>query len=548
MKHYISKEEIFITYERRSEEKYQRLLTEHIVRQFGAEEILKPDKLKSVLEKCYDWASIQFCDIIGAIDDKLFVNYLFAYHEASVTLWIRVLGKEDIARTINVTEDDLAMNRRIFRLALEQTCDVTYKKINKATEMLLQQYDEVIEDLLFIGTELFGFAQLLAEMRIIPGTLEIRLNGDGILSVTRPQKVEAVFGKLSAIMKEDFTKGIFDEQGVHDMKKALKNCMDIDYDLVGHHIVAIKQHHSPELWEFQTIQPGILIDNLVNNGVSRQNASDFYNGLTISRNNKLPIKESVYKVNSMERYFFRPVLVLDENGDNRELIGVNKWAESITVLATNGFQWNKAASEWKSNQCFAKFLDQKSAEHDSLLEDQAISVLNDLKIPFDRNVVTFSDGIKNHIKVDVQGIGEMDLVWIDVQRSVIMVADCKYNRARYDMLAFSTDFTNFKDNYETKLANKKTWIEKNKDLVCQHFERKFRGLILNPPNFKVESMFIITTPTFYMYLGRTNTACFFGLKDFIENQYRHPDITVSEKTRYGHTIKVISYPYFHGII
>lgn len=544
MKKYISADEIFITYEQRSAAKYHAQITAHIIQKFGHKAIADPAMLGFILEDCYDWCARQFTGIISVIDDKLFVEYLFGYHESSVKLWTRVLGGEDLYQTIGIKEDDLAMNRRIFKLALEQTCDVTYTHLSKATPAILKQYDEVIEDLLFLGAELIGFAQYLAEMRMIQGTLQLDIDADGYLRLTRPPAIEAVFSKLVEVMNEDFKYGIFDEKGVDDMKDALKNCMGIDYDFAGHQIVHIKKHHSPQGWEFQTIEPGILIQNQVTLGASQQNAADFYNGLTFSRQNKLPIKDSVYKVNAMERHLFRPILVIDENGKERQLIGVQKWAESITVLATNGFQWSKAANEWKNNPCFVKYLDRKSEEHDSLLEDEVVKVLDHLHLPYDRNILSFSDGAKSSVKIDVQGIGEMDFVWADPKRNVIVVADCKYNRARYDMLSFSADYSNFKQTYERKIANKVTWVQQNKDLVCKHLARKYPGLSINAAACRVEGMFIINTPTFYMVNGAVKTVCFFRLAEFIDNNYMPPNLAVSEKSARGWRIKVIDYPYF----
>ncbi|AEW00164.1 hypothetical protein A4D02_28480 [Niastella koreensis] len=543
MKKYISADEIFITYGNRSSSQYQKALTAHILEKFGQNAVNDSSIIRPILEECYDWSATQFTNIIRAINDKLFVNYLFAFHESSVKLWIRVLSGEKIIDTVQISEDELAMNRRIFKLALEQTCDVTYTHSSKYTAEIATHYDEVIEDLLFLGSEIIGFAQYLAEMRMIQGTLLIDIDAEGILRLTRSPEIEAIFSKLIDMMKEDFEYGIFDKNGVNDMKDALKKCMGIDYDFAGHQIMTIKKHHSPVGWEFQTIEPGILIQNQVNQGTAKKDAADFYDGLTFSKKNKLPIKESVYKVNAMERHLFRPIIIVDENGNDRQLIGIQKWAESITVLATNGFQWNKAANEWKNNPCFVKYLEQKSDQHDSLLEDEVVKALKQLNLPFDRNIVTFSDG-KKSVKVDVKGIGEMDFVWADPTRGKIIVADCKYNRARYDMLAFTADYSNFKDTYEQKIMNKLNWINQNKELVIKHLSQKYPGIVIDPVASNVEAIFIINTPTFYMYNGNVKTVCFFRLEKLILNNYSHPDLAISVKTEKGWHIKTVHYPYF----
>ena len=428
-------------------------------------------------------------------------------------------------------------------MALEQTCDINYTNSSSAATELLQQYDKVIEDLLYIGEELYHAVYFIAELRIVSKSLQAVIEADGLLHITRKGELEPVFNALFAKMKEDFEKGIMDTEGVKQLKDEIQKCFAIDYDFAAHQIVHIKKHHDPKNWEFQTIEPGILAQNLVHNGVSKQNAENFYGGLTLNKENKLVLKDSVYKVNSMERHFFRPILEISQNGKRRQLIGIQKWGESIIVLATNNFQWNKAPDEWKQNDSFQQYLERKSDEHDSLLEDEVDKVLKETQIPFFRNITSFSDG-KTSLSINIAGVGEIDFIWLDIKRNRIVVADCKYNRARYDMIAFSADYSNFKDSYEKKITNKAKWINGNRGIVYKHFERQFPGLNIDIHQFEIEELFIINTPTFYMYLNRVNTVCFFNLQEFMLNDYIHSDLILHIKNGYKTKIKIIPYPYF----
>jgi hypothetical protein len=544
MKKYISETEVFITYGSRSAKHYHSLLTEHIIVKFGEKEIEDPSKLRHILLECYDWCAKTFADLILAVDDKLLVISLFAYHESSVSLWIRLLSGENIEQTLQITEDELAMNRRVFRLALEQTIDVNYIRHSPVTSANLQIYDDLIEDLLFLGEELFGFGYQLAELRMIREPFKLNRNENGYLFITRRDNLEGVMSAIITLTKEDNKLGIFDQGGVNDLKSALLHCMGIDYDFAGHQLITIKKHHSPIGWEFQTIEPGILIQNQVAFGADNQEATNFFAGLTLNRHNKLSVKDAVYKVNSLERYFFRPILVITENGVDRELIGRNKWAESITVLTTNGFQWGKAPEEWKRNICFARFINQKEEDHDRLLEDEVEKILNQLQLPFDRTITTVTDVANKSVNIEVPGIGEIDFIWVDVARNVMVVADCKYNRSRYDMIGYSTDYSNFKQTYETQITNKVNWVRKNLKMICEHLTRKFPTLQLNPSQFRVEGLFIINSPTFYLYHGDMKTVCFFRLAEMIRNNYNRPDLVVKENTNKGIKISIKKYPYF----
>jgi len=542
MKKFISKEEIYIHFDQRSVDQYSPEFAKNILSLFPTDTFQDGETVQKIIQAYYDIAINIFEKIIYNYSDMLFVNYLFAYHESSILLWLRVIKEENLYDQFEINESDLSLNRRVLKLALEQACDIDYKKYSTATKDLIDQYDKVIEDLLYIGTEIYHSAQFLAELRIIPNSLQIVIETNGQIHITRKNQIEPIFEKLFEIMNEDFKKGIMDNQGVEQLKGEIKKCFGIDYDFAAYQVVHIKQHLNPENWKFQTIEPGILNQNLINNGVSNVNAENFYAGLVLRKENKLKIRDAVYKVNSMERYFFRPILEISQNGNRRHLIGIEKWAESITVLATNNFQWNKAPEEWKNNECFKKYLEKKSDEHDTLLEDEVEKILKANNLPFFRNILSFGNGTAAK-SVNVEGVGEIDFIWIDVNRKRIILADCKYNRARYDMISFSADYSNFKDTYEKKITNKVSWIEKNIDLVNDHFNQHYPNLNMSINKFKIMELFIINTPTFYMYAGRLNTVCFFNLEDFIKSNYKHPDIVVQFKDGYKTKMLIKTFPY-----
>jgi hypothetical protein len=542
MKIDVSPTEILITYGQRSIDRYHPLLSTHIESVFGSGSFTDEATVRKILEEYYDWCAMAFQKIICDNDDMLFINYLFAYHESSIQLWMRTLRNEDLETKYGFTEDNLSMNRRIFKLALEQACDINFTKSSKASHWLIRQFDEVIEDLLYLGTELYHAAQFLSEMRMMPGYLEATMQKDGLFQIVRRFQIEPVFQAIFLKLKEDFSKGIMDTEGVKQLKDEIQNCFGIDYDFAAYQVMHIKKHHNSQNWQFQTIEPGILVQNLVANGVSEKNAENFYGGLTLTRGNKLPIKDAVYRVNSMERYFFRPILEITQNGNKRHLIGREKWAESITVLATNNFQWSKAPDEWKRNNCFQQYIEKKSDEHDALLEDEVERILKQNSIPFFRNITSFGDG-KTAKSINIAGVGEIDFIWLDTKRKRLVVADCKYNRARYDMISFSADYSNFKDTYEKKIKGKAKWVSENQNLVYGHFQRQYPELNINIGEYSIDELFLINTPTIYMYLGRVNSTCFFNLEEFMKNNYTHPDLTLYQKVGYKTIIKIQPYPY-----
>jgi hypothetical protein len=541
-----SDKQIFVTYKKRSIDKFEFLLSKDIKEKFGEDPFLQKDEVINVLQFGFTWLTNTFRNYILSIDDYAFLLFLFYNHESSIALYLRTLGQnpEDLEKAEGIKEDDLALNRRVLRLALEQCCDINYTKDPDVTPAKARECLLKLEDLLYLGAEIYYFADCIAENRMIDNAYSLTFNQYGRLNIQRNHHNEEVFQAIRGVFHTGFREGIVSVELVNELRTTLKKCMAIDYDFAGGIIFYIKKHHNTKD-KAQTVQPTVLPQNLAAKGVSEVDASNFYSGLSLSRHNKLPIADSVYKVNSMERHFFRPILILNIKGEERALVGENKWKESIMVMATNGFQWQKAPGEWVKNKCFSDYLSEKSNEHDKLLENEVEKVLTDLGIPFLRNIKKFRNAKNEYIPIEIPGVGEMDFVFWDTQRSKLIIADCKYNRARYEMVGWSTDFKNFKESYEPKLQGKLDWIEKNMDVVKNEFVLRFGDIVTNAAEPQTFSMFIINTPTFYMFNGSHPAISINYFKEFIKNNYKYPIIRLIHKSKEGQeTTTEIHHPYF----
>jgi hypothetical protein len=111
------------------------------------------------------------------------------------------------------------------------------------------------------------------------------------------------------------------------------------------------------------------------------------------------------------------------------------------------------------------------------------------------------------------------------------------------MVSFSADYSNFKNSYEKKIDGKKTWVAENRNLVYKHFKRLFPGLNIDIDQFKTEELFVINTPTLYMYLGQVKTICFFSLEQFMIDGYQLPSLVLNIRNGHKLTIKIKSFPY-----
>jgi hypothetical protein len=540
---YTTDHNIFVTFGDRSVNKFYPALSQVVRDQFGEGPFEDKDQVVKILQFGFDWLAKTFRDYILNINDISFALWLFHNHESSFSLYRRTLAGEYLEETEGINGNDLARNRRILKLALEQCTEVDYTHEEKVNYKTKEDYISKIEDILYLGKELYAFAEGLAENRMIKEANRVFFK-DGLLDIERNHHYEDAFDIMNQLFQAGFSEGIVSTKIVQELKEVIKDCMGIDYDYAGGQIFALKEHHGPGN-RAQTIEPYVLPENIIHQGVDEMVAHDFYDGLTFSRYNKLPITEAVYKPHSMERHFFRPILILNWKGTDRALVGEQKWVESIVVMATNGFQWKKAPKEWITYPCFLDYLDSKSNEHDKLLEDEVERILNHLGIPFVRNIKKFRAVNNEYISIEIKGVGEMDFVFLDLVHSQIVVADCKYLRARYDMVGFSTDNTNFIEIYEPKLQGKIDWLEANRQLIQEHFQHQFPQHKFDISTFPIIGMFIINTPTFYMLNGRYPAISQNYFKEYIEANYEYPVFQVKSQSEGGDiVVKEVKHPYF----
>lgn len=540
---FTSDENIFITYGDRSANTYWSQLSEKVIETFGNGPFKEGETITKVFFLCYDFVASKFLEIVHQTNDTRFVYYLFANHESSIKLYLRRLGGEQLEETEGIIESDLALNRRILKLALEQTCDVSYTNEVEPNSEVLKGYVEKVEDLLYLGEQLYRFAEHLAEGRMISDCNILYFDERKLLRVERKNHYDEIYQVMNSTFETGFKEGIFDTGIVKELRTILQECMEINYDFAGSLIFQIKNHHSPGNI-FQTVEPSVLPANLINSGVDKETAENFYNGLTISRHNKLKITDAVYQVNSFERHMFRPILILNFKGVERALIGEMKWGESIMVMATNGFQWQRAPWEWLENKCFKEYLSRKALEHDKLLEDEVESILKELGKPYRRTVKSLKNALGVTTDIEISTVGEMDFIFIDNEAKRIIMGECKYNRARYEMVGFSTDFKNFQKEYEPKLERKVKWLKENKQLIKEHFKNCFPDQDFNIDDYKVEGIFIINTPTFYMMNGKHKTVSINRFKDFVVSAYEMPVLKIKTKAAEGMVEKEIKHPYF----
>lgn len=176
-------------------------------------------------------------------------------------------------------------------------------------------------------------------------------------------------------------------------------------------------------------------------------------------------------------------------------------------------------------------------------------ILQNQKLLYDRNVKSLKSS-KGSVNIDVKGVGEVDFIIVAEEVKKIYISDCKHLLGRYDLVDQKNDYNVFavgtkkNKSYNETMSNKLVWFNKMKDLVQEHFRIKY-----NNPNFcldgySFEGIFIVNTPTFYMYNAEYRIYTITQIEKVVIGKFTDPTfVFVIEEDGYQKRL-CIKYPYF----
>lgn len=491
---------------------YWAKLTNNFQPKLGVNEITDTNEVTEILKESFEIFCGEFENAIKELPEASFFLFCNDIHEDSIDLW----KKQIEGYSLGIDEEQFAVSRRILKIILERGCSIELKgHDNFVIEIAEKQtiYIEHLEKLLYLGAWCIALSEDVSNSQLFPKSKGIQIQkGDFTILTYQP------YPELFRFIYEDMPRHNSNVQlsnSIIDFKNILKGQMGVDYDILASFINQ-KYLHVNYNYSISDIQP--LKEGLSEEfGYSMDFINDFYDGLTVSSRNVLTIADCILKNQDGNRFMYRPILEYSIDGKKYNIIGYNKWMESFTTLATNCFPFGLYPEEWKKHQPIKRFVQKVTNEHDSILEAPILSYLKSKSIKVDGNIRSFKTNQGNNIPIEIKGLGEIDLIFIDEKNKVIYIGECKHNRSRFDMNNWKRDYSNFVDKYETQLSNKKKWAEENILIIKEHFEILFDCLIdLN--DYTVRACFFINAPTTYMYNGRFRAFTFTDLKNIIEGE------------------------------
>lgn len=526
-----------------AEAKFRKELSNLIIKTFGKKEY-SIDETTKIISFSLDYSIEKFREICLNETSVKFYQNIFKFHEQSVEI-VYNFSDERADPNSDIDFNYIAKYRRILKFILETGCDVKMHNQETINPALKTRIEDKLNELLFLGEMILTCVSLYAEQSMIEDVNEIRFEED-LYIFSRKHHYDSIFQHIKKEFGGQLTKAVVDETelaGFADLKEALNKCFKINYDNVGHLIASIHEQNKSKggdvvgvYWEAFPFNLSAMF------GVDSENANLFFKGLTLDKSNKMSLLDLACKPYKLNRYLYKPIIVWNIDGDDYALVGKNSWSETFIQLASNSIPWGKAPEEWLKNKCFKKYVHEKEDAHDKWLDDAVEEKLVINRIHYDRNLKSI-----NNVDINNEEVGEIDFIIISEKLKKIFIVDCKHLLGRYDTPNQRNDYNVFvsgKKPYNKTLERKINWFKTNKQLIQNHFDKKYQKTFIDISDFEIEGIFIINTPTLYMYNSTFRIYCITQIEDVILGRHIDPTFTifVDEPDETG--ILKINYPYF----
>lgn len=521
-------------------DKFWPLISAPVKEKHGTEEVTDPALVQEGLKASFSVCASLFMAALAQETRASFYLYVQHLLENTHELYQDILAGKDVP----IDKSELANIRRTLRIILEQSVTLDLKGApNFLAEIKanVKPYIEKLDELLYLGYQAFIISQEIARSQLFPKSTTIDIDAEGLLAMTSRPPYKALFDYLeSDIPNHDKSVTIYHNiTELIDVWKAL----GIDYgeltSFMGNQIdrPVFRISVMPKDEYYKEIKDKF--------GDAGDVAINFYEGLTVTRKSVLSFEDCILRSQDIRRIMYRPLVEITIDGKQYLMAGWNRWQESLVTLTTNALPWGHVAEEWKQYKKIKDFVQHLESTHDDVLEDAAVSLLKAKNIPHDKSIKSLKQHKGNNLNIEkIAGVGEIDLIFVDQQKKILYLAECKHNKSRFDYFNWKRDYTAFKPKYETQLNNKIKFVEANTERLLVHLEVINNIKIEYKDAYRVEGIFLINAPTLYMYDALYPTLTLHNLEELLNGNYVIPKFAL--KMPDGVEL-LIEQPYFHNL-
>jgi len=531
--------------EKNAEPKYRQAISARIIQQFGKGPY-PPDVQKEVFTFCQQYFVEEFEKTCEKETSYTFYREIFTLHEQATDL--RRSKHYDLLPD-GIDKQYISIYRRVLKMILEKGCDIDMQRGEKRDPNFVLRIQPVLNDLLYLGEMIFHFTESFAEFSMVEDISQITFDEHDLYKQVREPHLDHVFHNISQDMERRREEYVIDPTGSEDFKAAVKQAFDFDYDKIGLLITALYEKFKLEPPVcLSADRQNFIIDAANICEVSRESVAIFFSGLILERSNKMPLAELVRKPYLMNRFLYRPFLEWRINDTPYLICGIYSLDEAENSLILNAIPWGKVPNEWLEAPGIKPYVHRKQKDHDDWLDDQVEKIVTGCGLRYDRGVEKIHTKGKSFSLLQ-KSLGEIDFLIISPATKKLLVTECKHLLGRYDMVNWKQDYDHFtvdgsKPGYNTRLAAKVRWITNHVSLVEEHFRIKYKDSSISLENYEVEGIFVINTPTFYMYNALYRIYTYHQLEDVITCQHTDPVYTLVDETDDSISTYWVKYPYF----
>lgn len=527
-----------------AEKKYRPELSALIIEKFGPGPYSDYEKTRGALTLSYNYFCDKFIQICQSEKSLRFYQFVLSQHEQTIEL---AFFSNKNHYPDGIKEEYIAVYRRILKWIIEEACNVDLHNDEEHNEAFLIRAKAKLNELVFLGDMIFFDANLFAEQDMIEDVLEINFDNNSQYVFSHKHHYDYIINKIQEAQGIHSIKHVVGDQSINGFKTAIHKCFGIEYDYISTVIAEIHKvnekkggQYCPFGWQSLPLSVQSIY------GSDPEKASQIFKGLTLDRYNKLRLHDLACKPQTMFRYVYRPITIWKVDGEDFAVIGKNGFTECIIQLVTNAIPWGKAPIEWLENKEFKKYVHQQEDQHDKWLDDEVEIRLQEKQLQYHKNVTKIISA-SGPVNLVIPEVGEIDFLIISHKFKKIYVADSKHLQGRYDMMTMKNDLSNFtklKNGYNKQISNKVNWISENLDKFDFHNKVKYGSSTPSIVNYEIEGIFIINTPTFYMYNSDYRIYTVDVFAEVITGQLVDPEFTIVLDE--GKDLKSfqIKYPYF----
>lgn len=476
-------------------------------------------------------------------------QYIQILHEQSNKI---VIDDDFSNHFTQISKGDFAIYRRVLRFILEQATHlelVFAEPLENAKKRALK----FIEELIYIGNELFGISNLIASQQLIEDSIEILFNKDNLYFIDYKHHYNAIIEQINNELESHIEKAIKDENAINDFSQATKNCLGVAFQEIIREVKSMHKNMEDNNNEPYPCASGFDLHSLINNlshnsQISYDEAKTIVSGLILSQETKCSFKEAIYKPQSINRHFYRPFLQykIISKKVNTDMIMVGQYGLMISLqqLATNAIGWNKYPTEWKNN-CFDNYVKEKQLINDKILEDYLENLLKKNKIRYSRNITSLKKMNNRNIDIDNENCGEID--FLILLNNKIYIADSKHLLARYDFNNWKNDYYKFetdKSNFNKTIERKKNYLNDKEQLIEEHFRVEYQDNSIELADYELECIFLINNPTFYMYNSKYKIITIRDFERFLNGESIYPIFHINKMNGDNLEQTIVEHPYF----